>query len=85
MREATSFGTAFIRAENGSSRPGQSRENSCQVVRPSSRTPVVQRAAEPELVPGDGLGAVPERPAAARRAAGPVRVGDDAVQGDELR
>ena len=39
VREATSFGTAFIRAENGSSRPGQIRENSCQVVRPSSMTP----------------------------------------------
>ena len=39
VREATSFGTAFIRAENGSSRPGHSLENSCQVVRPSSRTP----------------------------------------------
>jgi len=35
VREATSFGTAFIRAENGSSRPGHSRENNCQVLRPS--------------------------------------------------
>ena len=39
VRDATSFGTAFIRAEKGSLRPGQSRENNCQVLRPSSRTP----------------------------------------------
>jgi hypothetical protein len=38
VREATSFCAAFIRAENGSSRPGHSRENNCQVLRPSSRT-----------------------------------------------
>ena len=39
VRVATSFATAFIWAENGSSRPGQIRENSSQVFRPSSRTP----------------------------------------------
>ncbi|MCP9949509.1 hypothetical protein [Actinomadura madurae] len=39
VREATSFGAAFIRAANGSSRPGQIREKSCQVLRPSSMTP----------------------------------------------
>jgi hypothetical protein len=39
VRDAASFDTAFIRAEKGSSRPGHSRENNCQVLRPSSRTP----------------------------------------------
>jgi hypothetical protein len=39
VRLATSFAAAFIRAENGSVRGGHSRENSCQVSRPSSRTP----------------------------------------------
>jgi hypothetical protein len=38
-RVAASFATAFIRAENGPPRPGHGRENSCQVVRPSSMTP----------------------------------------------
>ena len=51
---------------------------------PEQHDPVVQSAPEPELVPGDRLGAVPERPAAGRRASGPVRVGHDPVQGDEL-
>src|SRR5208282_2695729 len=51
---------------------------------PQQQDPVVQRAPEPELVPGDRLGAVPECPAAGRRAPGPVRVGHDPVQGDEL-
>ena len=46
--------------------------------------PVVHGGAEPELVHGPLLAAVPESPAAGRRAAGPVRVGHDPVQGDEL-
>jgi hypothetical protein len=66
-RVATNFGTAFIRAENGSSRPGHSRENSCQGA-PQQHDPLIQRAAQPVLVAGDRLGAVPECPAASRRA-----------------
>jgi RNA polymerase sigma-70 factor, ECF subfamily len=46
--------------------------------------PLVHDAAHPELVPRDHLGAVPEGPAAGRRAAGPVRVTHDPVEGDEL-
>src|SRR5262245_9702828 len=45
---------------------------------------LIQHAAEPELVSGDLLGAVPERPAAGRRAPGPLRVGDAPIQGDEF-
>src|SRR5215469_1033796 len=40
VRETTRFGTAFSRSENGSVRSGQSRENNCHVVRPSSMTPL---------------------------------------------
>src|SRR5204863_10126714 len=43
-----------------------------------------QRAYEPDLFPSDRLRPIPERPAAVRRTGGPVRVGHDAVQGDEL-
>ena len=63
VRVATSFGTAFIRAENGSSRPGQSRENNCQVVRPSSMTPLSSvlpsRNLSPATVPGPCRNAQP--------------------------
>jgi hypothetical protein len=61
VREATSFCAAFIRAENGSSRPGHSRENNCQVLRPSSRTPSssvrpCRKAQPPAGVPPESSG-----------------------------
>ena len=69
VREATSLGTAFIRAANGSSRPGHSRENNCQVVRPSSMTPpsrvLPSRNLSPATVSGPCRNAQP--PAGCRR------------------
>lgn len=40
VRVATSFGTRFIASEKSSARPGQMRENCCQVLRPSNSSPV---------------------------------------------
>jgi len=45
---------------------------------------LIQHAAEPERVPDDRFGAVPERPAAGWGAPAPIRVGDDPIQGDEF-
>jgi multidrug transporter EmrE-like cation transporter len=43
-RDTTSFGIAFILVEKSSSRPGQIRQNICQVRRPSSSAPVSSSA-----------------------------------------
>src|SRR5215831_766751 len=55
-RDTTSLGTAFIWAENGSSRPGQILANISQVRRPSSIAPVSSTSPRPNgsLVTGSG-------------------------------
>src|SRR5262249_1936934 len=56
VRVTTSFGTAFIRAENGWSRRGQIGENSSQVLRPSSRTPSSSTLPSRNLSPATAAG-----------------------------